>query len=656
MSAYSAAETQNLCSVFWALPCLKIPYFNIDGQPLAAGVGWPQFYRVRALREPVPKPKKFAKYLQVPDSGVCAYFPKSLDWRSIVSDYKKSIIITEGELKAAKACKSGFATIGLGGVDSWRTKTFGHAMLPELRAIDWIKRDAIICFDSDMMSNVNIIKAIRGLSEMLKSLGALPRLLILPEASQGKTGLDDFLVAHGANQFDKFLNHHAHHISLASTLWDMNEDYCYIQSTGEVCYKPNGETAKPEKFKLDLTEDHYENVVKDNGEIFMEKQSAADAWLKWRMRSIVDRVVFEPGKEPRSVIELKDRYVYNSWPGWACSPKRGDITLFSKLFDNLFGDSLAERKWFLQWLAYPIQYPGTKLFTTPLIWSKSEGTGKSYLAVLIGELIYGDCYTIVAQNEFLRSFHEWAVGKQFVLVDDVAGGDKKTETDKIKPMITRPKIWVNIKNKSAYEARDCINYFWTSNYQDAFFLSDNDRRFFIFESKAKALPDSFFQELRAWSLTPDAGPALLDFLLHVDTSDFNPASRAPETQAKAEMRSAGLADVAQWAKDLLEDPSGHLVVGDAILTADVLTLRQIRACYDFGTGLRSENLTNKRLAAELRTAGAVHVNRDKPIRLPGQAAVDKYYAVRNVDKWLNASLDELQRHIMENAPKSARGY
>jgi hypothetical protein len=104
------------------------------------------------------------------------------------------------------------------------------------------------------------------------------------------------------------------------------------------------------------------------------------------------------------------------------------------------------------------------------------------------------------------------------------------------------------------------------------------------------------------------------------------------------------------------DPAGHLVVGDAIVNADVLTLRQIRACFDFGTGLPSDKLTNKRLAAELRTAGAVQVNNGKPIRLSGQLVVDKYYAVRDIDKWLNATLEELQAHIVDNVPKSNRGY
>lgn len=88
-----------------------IPYRDINGSPLP-------FYRVKCFNvEP--------KYKQVKASPAHVYFPKGFKELALTKGY---IIITEGEKKAACAVKNGFPTIGLGGVDNWKNRTF---VLPE---------------------------------------------------------------------------------------------------------------------------------------------------------------------------------------------------------------------------------------------------------------------------------------------------------------------------------------------------------------------------------------------------------------------------------------------------------------------------------------------------------------------------------------------
>lgn len=94
-----------------------IPYYTPVGDPLP-------FYRVKVL---TPDMENGARYKQPRNTPNHIYFPPNFmpvlqEWcRKYPST--KVLIITEGEKKAALACKKGFPAVALGGVDSWRSRT-----------------------------------------------------------------------------------------------------------------------------------------------------------------------------------------------------------------------------------------------------------------------------------------------------------------------------------------------------------------------------------------------------------------------------------------------------------------------------------------------------------------------------------------------------
>ena len=72
-------------------------------------------------------------------------------------------------------------------------------MSPELAAISWQGRRAIIAFDSDVIRKADVKAAITALVDKLKDEGADVRVILLPDIEgHEKIGLDDFLVARGA--------------------------------------------------------------------------------------------------------------------------------------------------------------------------------------------------------------------------------------------------------------------------------------------------------------------------------------------------------------------------------------------------------------------------------------------------------------------------
>lgn len=204
-----------------------IPYFDIKGKPI-------QHFRCRLFDyEP--------KYKQPKDTANHVYFPPHFD-RTLKEGKNKFIILTEGEKKATLACKLGYPSVAIGGVDSWRTKIFtlpegcevqgekilqvkmpsGGLVSEEVFSslavgmedlITYLVQSQIpifICFDTDEEGiKSQVQKAAAALAFELRFKGIAfkdIRQLILPNPDRvGKMGLDDYLMVAGPKNLDALI-------------------------------------------------------------------------------------------------------------------------------------------------------------------------------------------------------------------------------------------------------------------------------------------------------------------------------------------------------------------------------------------------------------------------------------------------------------------
>jgi len=642
ITCLSAPATAKLHTSFNEVPALHLPYFDPLGRPLSPFPEWPQFYRLRYLKElkdfkATAKGKKPQRYTQLPGSGTCAYFPKNFSWGPVLSS-EDSIIITEGEFKAAKACKHGYPTIGLGGVYNFQSKALDVPLLPELARINWVKRKAYLIYDSDFKTNPNVCDALNLLAEKLFQRGALPHLVPLPNIldADKKTGLDDWLVANPADKLKDLIQDNAQPLTLARELLELNETVIYIKDPGLI-------VAKDQKMSIGQFKDLvYANIpvtektVKPNGEVSHVPAAAGPAWIRWPLRREARALTYRPGS-PR----YTDDHLYNTWPGWGCEPKKGSVQPFLKLIDHLFtGAPLEEKRWFLQWCAYPIQRPGTKLFSSVVMHGILHGTGKSMVGYSL-KRIYGKNFAEIKQSDLHSSFNEWAENKQFVLGDDISGSDRRQDADILKKMITQQEFRLNKKHIPSYEVPDCINYYWTSNQPDSFFLEDHDRRFFIHEvpSRAGVLSEEFYTNYRTW-LDEAGGPAIFDFLQRYDCTSFNPAAPAMRTMAKERMTEDVRSDLGSWVRYLRDDPDITLRLGQIALKGDLWSNKELLGLYDPSSSTRT---TAHTLGRELRRAGFEQVLEGVPIKT--SQTQDRYYIVRNHAKWRKASRAQIIAHL-----------
>ena len=536
-------------------------------------------------------------------------------------------------------------------------------LLPELRGFNWVFRSVLIVYDSDVMRNPRVCQALNDLSEVLVAHGAVPRMVVLPEIpDRDKTGLDDFLAEYGVVRFQNFVTSTSMHVTIAKPLFRLNSEYAFVRTMGErLVNLGSGYLLSPAALKLTVTDRVLENVVTPTGVVKEKPVSAAVYWLRWGLRQEVERLVYLPHLPPNSIVPNPEAhlpgscpYVYNTWTGWGAAPKKGSAALFLKVVDHvLSGAEPAFKHWVLQWFAYPIQHPGTKLFSSLILHGNGQGTGKSVLGYTLGA-IYGINFIEISQDDLHSSFNEWAIGRQFVMGDDVTGygQEKRQDLDRIKKAITQHSLRVNAKNQPTYSIIDCINYYWTSNHADAFALEDFDRRFAVHHVTAAPLPDEFWVEYFTWLRGPGAA-AVHYYLAHYDLTGFNPASKAIASSAKEEMKRASRGPAGNWVRDLLASPDEMLKLrSGAPMIGDLFSITQLVALYaDYAGEDEGRRITPNMLARELGRANCRQVHGGNPVHVRDQK-LDRYYPVRNRDKWMRASLAQIQAHLQgEDVPK-----
>ena len=137
-----------------------------------------------------------------------------------LGDEKIPLLITEGEKKSARADQEGFACIGLGGVDAWSRKRekgpdgkkLGkRELISDFDVVALNGREVLIVFDSDIAEKPSVQWAEWSFSQALTERGAVVKVVRLPNGPPDangepiKIGLDDFLVAHSADELRELL-------------------------------------------------------------------------------------------------------------------------------------------------------------------------------------------------------------------------------------------------------------------------------------------------------------------------------------------------------------------------------------------------------------------------------------------------------------------
>jgi hypothetical protein len=556
-----------------------IPYFTPDGKLDPTG-----FYRYRFLPYYRPSkgwgslgdPAKPLRYVQAAGTELHVYLPPLLPeggtWRDVMASPEIEVDITEGELKAACGCVHARATLGLGGVFSWTSKVRRQPLIPVLEACVWKNRRVNLIFDSDRAMNPLVQLAASRLAVALTARGAIVYDVLLPQGEEGKKqGLDDFILARGAEAYLMLLSG-AEPVKASSELHRLNEEVAVIWkggAAGNIVRFEDGRILTPAMFTRSVYKDrsYIEFKVAASGAQGTPKlKYAAEEWLAWACRGRILQITYVPGDPP-----ITEAGEYNLWQPSSVVPALGGLGPWEHLLGKLFAGVAPEHlTWFRRWLAYPLQVPGTKLFSCALLWSHRGGTGKNLLAEALIP-VYGESNCVTIKSRHLMSeFNAWAEAKQLVIGDEITLDDKRHTSGDLKSMLTNRVIRINRKGIEAYEVPDCANYILTSNDPVAIVLDQGERRTFVHHVPEEPLGDQYGVEFKRWlygyrgppwthSPAPGSGAAALAWeMLHFDLGDFSPTAEPPDTGAKLDLIASSRSDIDTWAASIKLDPDATL--------------------------------------------------------------------------------------------------
>lgn len=649
------SQVSHLSKHYGEIPAIKIPYasefapeekfFRLRYLPLQQKIEGFGGVGTKALKQ---------KYTQPAGAKPRFYFPatppKKLTWRDVASDPAKKIIFTEGEFKAAKAMLEGFHCIGLGGVWNWKDKDRANGVIADFDLLKWERRPVYLVFDSDSFQNSQVAKALQALARELSRRGAIPIIAPLPDVySDGrKTGVDDFLVHRGAEDFDAVLAR-GEVFGETKELWDLNERFVFIRSANEVFDYKGFVRHNPASFKNLLLN---RTVTREcDGKVRSEQ--VANLWMSWPLRQEADKIDSVPGTTDRivSVNEgLRPSAVANIWQGWGCEPTASkDYTpssvapwrdLLFHIFKGHDPDAEVSEWWFERWLAYPLQNPGAKLLSACLFWGHETGSGKSTLGVTMGEIYgVGIGYASMKASELCGQFNSIMAGKCFIQCDEVS--TSKSDAETLKDMITRKTITINEKNCKEMLVSNRFNLLLTNNHPNAIHIDEYDRRFFVQEVEG-VLPWTFWNKYYAW--LEGAGKShLFRYFLDLDIEGvkcpspsayhgqvgWSPHLPPPNTAAKQAAKEATRSGVEAWFIHFVES------IQTDELSGDLWTPELIAARYRRDT---QESVDPRRVGRVLHKLKCCKVS--ESVRVSGNA-VRNVYALKNAARWDGADSWEI---------------
>lgn len=153
---------------------------------------------------------KEAKYVRTSGCSAGPFMPTEVrQLEGLLTDTSLVVVITEGEKKALSGVSHGLVCIGLAGVDAIgpKPKRGEKKRLDEdLEKLAIRGREFFIAFDSDRINKPKVRAAETRVVRELIQRGCHVFSIQLPPAPDGrKVGLDDFLVAEGAQGFERLV-------------------------------------------------------------------------------------------------------------------------------------------------------------------------------------------------------------------------------------------------------------------------------------------------------------------------------------------------------------------------------------------------------------------------------------------------------------------
>lgn len=277
---------------------------------------------------------------------------------------------------------------------------------------------------------------------------------------------------------------------------------------------------------------------------------AVGTWMLKSEYSELERV-HGVGWEPRpheskvdDIIEEDDHNRFlNTWPGFAVSPKEGNVDGWLKVGLRICGYDEDDLQHLIEYCAFMRQHPDKKCNWHPVIVGISGAGKDSFFAPLVrmfGERSAGN----IKQSDIGDAYDDAFIKKKLVVMSE-ASGITAGKMERLKELAASTSSAYSILNeKKGLRIRQ--KNLWAiiilSNNLNALKLTPNERRFFVLTCD-EVMPADEAREFYAEFVESDGGvAAIAHYLDNVDLSKFDPNTLPRRTEAFEEVMEASKSD------------------------------------------------------------------------------------------------------------------
>lgn len=364
--------------------------------------------------------------------------------------------------------------------------------------------------------------------------------------------------------------------------------WVYITTRNVMRHLTNGTELTPEAFNrtfaIELMSDAPDSDSAATGRPPIQPMDYVLNVLKTKR---VDGTTYDPrhdGEEPFFEYEgqvFLNEYRISTVPRLDPGKARSAGKIFEEAVEATVGKE--HTKTIMDFFAHVVQRPGKLIRWMPLVQS-GQGAGKNMLCKCVGAAIGMPNFKPINAKYVIKDFNDWVYGAQLIVIDEIkiTGVSKAELANALKDMITNDEISMERKHQNLRMVENVACKFANTNWQDAVFLEDSDRRWYPIKSpiqtkeqRDKLTATGHFKRLA--KLYKNGG-ALRQFLLNWKIADDFPTDGpAPDSSFRKEMILESKNGMQEEIEDIIENEKVPTVAADVIflphLVAQISDLR-----------------------------------------------------------------------------------
>lgn len=311
-----------------------------------------------------------------------------------------------------------------------------------------------------------------------------------------------------------------------TTIVELLRRYIYVSGMGKVLDRKKGTFMATTDLKNTMSGRQFQTLTEGWAKVEFLK-------LPNRRMCTPDEVIFDPTtKVDFPKINLFTGFSHDAAEVISKDDLEDKVEATRLLIQYLCGD---DTDYVLNWLAYPLIYPGAKMRSSIIIHGK-QGIGKNLVfeKAMIGA--YGKWARLIDQRDLDAAFNGWISKKLYVIADEVATDKRKIDTSNLlKSWITGGTVSVNQKSLPIREEENHCNFVFLSNNSIPIFVDEDDRRYCVVRVPEAPMTPEFYQAV-AQEIASTRGAAWYQYLRSLEVPEDFIRTPVPHNQAKADLK------------------------------------------------------------------------------------------------------------------------